>query len=253
MNITHKYGWLRELPDQRDIQFTIAKTVTSLPISVDLRLNMPAVYDQGDLGSCTANAIAAHLDFDRWKQGEAFLAPSRLFIYYNERKDQGTVKSDAGSTIRESVKAVVKYGACSELDWPYVEAKFAKRPLKGTFTEAIQYQGLTYQAVKRDLNTMMNCLANGLPFVAGFTVYTSFESNSTAKTGIMTLPAASESVLGGHAILVVGYTNIKSQPYWIVRNSWGTDWGDKGYFYMPQSYLLNTKLSSDFWVLQTVK
>lgn len=251
MTTTHAYGWLRDIPDQRD--FIYAPSTAAVPVSADLRSGLPPVYDQGQLGSCTANAIAAHLDFDRHKQGEAFITPSRLFIYYNERKDQGTTKSDAGSTIRESVKAVVKYGACQESLWPYIVSKFASKPTKPDYTAALKYEGLTYQSIARDANTMQACLASGLPFVIGFTVYESFESAAVAKNGIVPLPAASESVLGGHAVLVCGYTTINGQSYWIVRNSWGASWGDKGYFYMPQSYLLNSKLSSDFWVLQTVK
>lgn len=252
MNTNHKYGWLPQLPDQRDYTFTVQKN-TILPVNVDLRNSLPPVYDQGQLGSCTANAIAAHLDFDREKQGENFITPSRLFIYYNERKDQGTIKSDAGSTIRESVKAVVKYGAATEAEWPYDVSKFTKRPLRVVFTDALKYQGLTYRAVKRSAADMQGVLASGLPFVIGFTVYDSFESDAVAKSGILPMPAATESVLGGHAVLVCGYTTLNSQPYWIIRNSWGASWGDKGYFYMPQAYLLDSKLSSDFWVLQTVK
>lgn len=253
MTVKHFFGWLPDLPDQRDFIYKPTLAIGTLPVSVDLRSSMPPVYDQGQLGSCTANSIAAHLDFDRKKQGETLITPSRLFIYYNERKDQHTTKSDAGSTIRESVKAVKKYGACPESEWPYVISKFASKPTAGSYTDALKFEALTYQKILRSVNDMMTCLANGLPFAIGFTVYDSFESDATAKTGIMTMPAASESVLGGHAVLVCGYIQINGQPYWIVRNSWGASWGDKGYFYMPQQYLLNSQLSSDFWVVQTVK
>src|SRR5437868_12212616 len=105
-----RYGWLRDLPDQRDHEY-LALPSASLPRQVDLRPKCPPVYDQGNLGSCTANAIAGHLDFNRQKQGEKLITPSRLFIYYNERKDQHTIQSDAGSTIRESCKEVKNYGA----------------------------------------------------------------------------------------------------------------------------------------------
>lgn len=253
MNTTHNFGWLRDLPDQRDYIFTAKLTNVKLPASVDLRANCPPVYDQGNLGSCTANAIGAHLDYDRKKQGETLITPSRLFIYYNERKAMNTVKSDSGASIRASVKTIVKQGACPEVDWHYDVLKFAKKPTAICYSTALQFEGLTYKRVLRSVTDMQTVLASGLPFVIGFTVYDSFESDATNKTGVMTMPAPTESVLGGHAVLVVGYTTRNGAPYWICRNSWGTGWGDKGYFYMPQQYLMDSKLSSDFWVLETVK
>lgn len=251
MNKTHAYGWVRELPDQRDFHFLALPTV-NLPISVDLRPQMVPVYDQGQLGSCTANAIAAHLDFNRKKQGEPTINPSRLFIYYNERLAQNTIRSDSGATIRESVKAVVNYGACPETEVPYDISKFTKKPSKTAYSDAIKCKALQYMKVARDVIDMKTCLADGLPFVIGISVYDSFESSAVAKTGMMPMPTKKESVLGGHAVLVVGYKTINNEPYWIVRNSWGTAWGDKGYFYMPQAYLMDAGLSSDFWTLETV-
>jgi C1A family cysteine protease len=251
-NTIHKYGWVKDLPDQRDYIYKIV-TPVKLPPMVDLRSGLSPVYDQGELGSCTANAISAHLDFDRKKQGEQFISPSRLFIYYNERKDQGTVCSDSGATIRESIKTVVKAGACPEADWPYDTNQFTHKPTKQCYTDAVKYEGLTYQSIPRNVSIMQQCLAGGLPFVIGISVYDSFESSAVSKSGIVPMPANSEQLLGGHAVLVVGYTIKNKAPYWIVRNSWGESWGDKGYFYLPQKYLLDANLSSDFWVLQTVK
>lgn len=249
---THTFGWKRDLPDIRDYKFVPQATV-ALPQSVDLRSNMPPIYDQGQLGSCTANAVAAHLDFERSKQGEAFITPSRLFIYYNERVIENTVDSDSGATIRDSIKSVVTYGAPHETTVPYVISKFAHKPSKTAYTQAIKYEALQYQSVAPSVTDMKTCLASGNPFVVGFTVYSSFESHAVASTGVMPMPSKSESVLGGHAVTVVGYKLIDSKPYWIARNSWGTGWGDKGYFYMPESYLTNNQLSGDFWTLTSVK
>lgn len=246
----HKFGWVRDLPDQRDHEF-LALPSASLPAVVDLRSAMPPVYDQGQLGSCTANAIAGHLDFNRKKQGEAFISPSRLFIYYQERLDQGTVASDSGASIRESVKAVKAYGACPEKEWKYDIGKFTNKPNAKVYADAIKYEALSYQRINRALTDFKTCLADGYPFVIGFTVYDSFEGPDVAKSGIMPMPATSESVLGGHAVVVVGYD--ESKQWFIVRNSWGKKWGDKGYFYMPYAYLLDSKLSSDFWTLRQVK
>lgn len=250
LKIKRLYGWRPDLPDQRDIIYPAMAKPIELPILVDLRAKCSPVVDQGQLGSCTANAISAHLDFNRKQQGKAFIAPSRLQIYYNERLDQGTVGSDAGSTIRESAKAVKKYGAAPESEWVYDISKFKTAPPSKVVADGLKYKDLVYERITRSLVVFQTRLAEGFPFVIGFTVYDSFESDVVAKTGVMPMPASGESVLGGHAVMVVGYDNAKRQ--FIVRNSWGTDWGDKGYFYMPYEYLLNPGLSSDFWTLTKV-
>src|SRR5271154_1514724 len=126
--ISH-YGWLPDLPDQRDHLYAAPVEITAiLPASVDLRSNCPPVYDQGQLGSCTANAIAAAIEFDRKKQRLTDFVPSRLFLYYNERVMEGTVSSDSGAQIRDGIKSVSKIGAPREADWPYDIAKFTDKP-----------------------------------------------------------------------------------------------------------------------------
>lgn len=243
----HSYGWRPDLPDQRDVAFVAGST--KVPAFVDLRNNCPPIYDQGQLGSCTANAVTAALDYERFKQGEPFISPSRLFVYYNERKAEGTISSDSGATIRESVKAVKSYGAPRELDWPYDITKFQDKPTKQCYAEAVGFEDLAYQRVTRSMSDMQAVLAGFQPFVAGISVYESFESLEASKTGRIPIPAKNEKLLGGHAILVVGYKDGE----WICRNSWGTLWGDKGYFYFPYEYLSDSKLSSDFWTLTKVK
>lgn len=246
----HAYGWRPDLPDQRDHQFlTVFKG--SLPSSIDLRRKMPPVYDQGQLGSCTANAIAAHLDYNRGLQGKKFITPSRLYIYYNERVAEGTIMSDSGATIRGSVKAVVSFGAPHEKLWPYQISKFMDRPSKAAYTEGVTNEAVAYQRIARVLTSMQACLAEGYPFVIGISVYDSFEA--IKSDGMMPMPATSESLLGGHALCVAGYKMIQGKLHFIVRNSWGTSWGDRGYLYMPVEYLLDKKLSSDFWTLRKVK
>lgn len=242
-------GWRPELPDQRDFRFV--ERPVGLPAEVDLRSQLPPVYDQGQLGSCTANAIAVHLDFNRQKQGEDFITPSRLFVYYNERVIEKSVESDAGATIRDSVKAIVKYGAPREHAWPYKVTKFAEKPPETAFKQAVKYEAVSYYKLGRSLSALQNCLALGFPFVIGFTVYDSFYD--IGADGLMKIPGGSEAVQGGHAVCVVGYKPINGKLHFIVRNSWGRDWADKGYFYMPSDYLMNPQLSSDFWTLRQVK
>lgn len=244
----HFYGFIPDLQDNRDRIYE--PSAIALPPLVDHRPGCPAVYDQGQLGSCTANALAAAFDFDRGKQGKQFLTPSRLFIYWNERSLEGTVNSDAGAAIRDGVKVLKTVGVPPETDWPYVISKFTDRPPVKSFQDALPNESLTYKRVTSSLSVMQNALASGLPFVAGITVYESFESDSAASTGVIPMPAKGEQLLGGHAILVVGYDN--SKQHFICRNSWGTSWGLKGYFYLPYAYLTGA-LASDMWVIETVK
>lgn len=242
--MSHFFGWKPDKPDIRDVYFATPEMGT-LPTSVDLRPQCPPVYDQGQLGSCTANAIAAHLDFNRNEQKEKLIFPSRLFIYFNERSDDGDVNSDGGSSIRESAKTVAKNGACPESEWPYNTKLFTVRPAQVCYTDGVKYEALKYFRLKQTEADMKGCLAQGFPFVCGVTVYESFE----ASDGAVPMPSTSENLMGGHAILIVGYT----QDEWIFRNSWGTSWGYSGYGTLPKDYLLNPDLSDDRWTLRSVK
>lgn len=248
----HSYGWVPDVPDQRDHLYAAPREVIgALPPSVDLTASCPPVYDQGQLGSCTGNSIAAALEFDADKQGIAgYTTPSRLFIYYNERVMEHTVASDSGAQIRDGVKSVAAQGACPETEWVYDITKFAVQPTPQCYVDAKLHRAIAYQRVARTLAQMQGCLADGYPFVFGFTVYESFESQQVAQTGVAPMPAPNEQVLGGHAVLAVGYDNA-SQTF-RVRNSWGTGWGQAGYFTLPYQYLLSTGLSSDFWTIRTL-
>lgn len=248
---TKRYGWIPDLPDRRDhiLSLTLPE---ALPPSADLRPQCPGVYDQGQLGSCTGNAIAAAIEFDRKKQNLPDFTPSRLFIYFNERVMEHTIYSDSGAQIRDGIKSVAQIGACSETDWPYDISQFATRPSPACYQNAKLDRAISYQRVQRNLDQMKACLAGGYPFVMGFTVYQSFESQQVAATGQVLMPSQGESVLGGHAVVCVGYQDDKM--HFICRNSWGTGWGidGSGYFYMPYAYLMNSMLSSDFWVIKSV-
>lgn len=246
------YGWLPDLPDARDYDYAapLIRFPRGLPSAVDLRSECPPVYDQGQLGSCTANAIGGAIEFDQRKQGTKEFVPSRLFIYYNERVMEDTVNQDAGAQIRDGIKSVVKLGAPPESDWPYDIAKFTQKPPQQAYQDAIQDLVASYARVTQSLGQMQGCLASGYPFVFGFTVYESFESEAVASTGIVPMPASGERAVGGHAVVAVGYDDTKRT--FIVRNSWGADWGDKGYFYMPYEYLLTSDYADDFWTVRSV-
>jgi C1A family cysteine protease len=247
------YGWRPDLPDHRDFIYAAPRPlVKKLPTKVDLRKLCPPVYDQEILGSCTANAIGAAFEFELMKQKKASdFMPSRLFIYYNERVMEHTVKIDNGAAIRDGVKSVNKQGVCPENMLPYNIKKFAVKPNPACYKEALNHQVLSYQRVQRALAQMKGCLADGFPFVFGFTVYSSFEDAAISKSGKLNMPKKGEDVVGGHAVLAVGYDDTAKR--FIVRNSWGTNWGLKGYFTMPYDYLTEENLSDDFWTIRIVE
>lgn len=248
-----RYGWIPDLPDHRDFLYAAPiPTLRALPTSVDLRPQCPPVYDQGQLGSCTGNAIAGAIHFDRLKQKlDPNFAPSRLFIYYNERDMEGTVDTDSGAQIRDGMKSVSQQGACSEEVWPYDISKFAIKPSQNGYDTALQHKAKVYSRLSHDLAQMKGCLASGFPFVFGFAVYESFESSEVAQTGHAPMPGPADALIGGHAVVAVGYDD--SVQVFFVRNSWGDGWGMKGYFTLPYAYLTQRNLSSDFWTIRTVE
>ena len=246
-----RYGWIPDLPDARDRVFKVARRAGALPTSVDLRAICPPVYDQGELGSCTANAIAAAVEFDQRKEKLAEFQPSRLFIYYNERAIEGTIATDAGAMIRNGIKSVAGDGVCSEAMRPYDEQKFADRPGAPCYRAAKTHPAVEYSRVAQDMGDLKACLAAGYPFVFGFTVYESFESDAVAHSGVAGMPGSSETALGGHAVMAAGYDDASQR--FLIRNSWGTDWGMGGYFTLPYEYVANGDLADDFWTIRVVR
>lgn len=245
------YGWSPDLPDQRDLSYSAPRPLLAkLPSKVDLRNGCPPVYDQGQLGSCTANSIGAAFEFELLKQKAPDFMPSRLFIYYNERAIENTINTDAGAQIRDGIKSVNKQGVCPEAMWPYSISEFTQKPHSVCYDAALKHLVTSYHRVPTNLNQMKSCLAEGYPFVFGFTVYESFESPQVAKTGILNLPKSNEKSVGGHAVLCVGYDD--SSKRFIIRNSWGATWGQKGYFTIPYNYLTNSSLADDFWTIRLV-
>lgn len=246
------YGWVRDLPDARDFSYSapLMRFVRGLPAKVDLRPKCPPVYDQGQLGSCTANGIGAAIEFDQMKEHKKAYVPSRLFIYYNERAIEGTISQDSGAQIRDGIKSVATLGAPPEKLWPYNIARFTEKPPRSAYVAARKELVTIYSRVAQDLTQMQGCLAEGFPFVFGVTVYNTFESAAVARRGIVPMPTTADKVVGGHCMLAVGYDNRKRM--FIVRNSWGKGWGLKGYCMMPFEYFLTPHLASDFWTVRNV-
>jgi len=217
---------------------------------VDLRNNYnEEVYNQLNLNSSTANAVAFCFHYDQIKNyNKSVIKPSRLFIYYNERDLEGTVSKDAGAEIHDGIQVMNTLGVCPETDWVYDISKFADKPDEKCYTEALNHKTILYNALDQNLDQLKACLISGFPVAFGFVVYQSFESDYVKQTGQVPMPEPGEKVLGGHAVALVGFDD-KNKEF-IVRNSWGSSWGDRGYFYMPYDYVLNQELSSDFWTIK---
>ena len=244
------FGWKKDLHDPRDKKFKIVAP-HELPRQVDLTMQFPPVYNQGNLGSCTANALGGAFQFEQKKQGKPDFIPSRLFIYYNERVIEGTVNEDAGAMIRDGIKTMVDAGVCPETMWQYIESKFKTKPCPDCYKTALENQVQEYLRLSpHTLYEVKHCLSDGYPVVFGFTIYESMMTDEVARTGLVPIPQANETPIGGHAVLAVGYDDDKQCL--IVRNSWGAEWGIGGYFYLPYWYITTPNAAADFWTIRLV-
>jgi C1A family cysteine protease len=232
VNVNRKYNVRPDAVDMRDKMFRAAvfNTPEKLPTAVDLRDKCSPVVDQGQLGSCTANAMASGLrEYLLLRSGQPFTRLSRLYLYWHERLIEGTLNEDAGAQIRDGMKVMQKLGVCPEADYPYEIDHFKDKPTEAAEKNAALYRIGEYHRVS-SLAMLKAALAQGLPVVLGFAVYDSFETREVAATGEVPIPNPEvENMLGGHAVLAVGYDDEKGHV--IVRNSWGEGWGDGGHCY----------------------
>ena len=283
-NCTYSLKIARLTEEKQNPHPLFASTSKSNPIFkvtskvVDLRSKLPPAYNQGNIGSCTANALCAAYQFLDNSMG----IPSRLFVYYNGRDQIETTDEDtnvdSGSYLSDGIECLVKNGVCAEASWPYIESNFSIKPSPECYTEALSHQLLNANTIPNNMNAMKRVLLSGLPFVTGISIYSSFESQSVTRSGLVPMPDITNEInLGGHAVLVCGYndniqwyqnrtitakngaktikqiTSFKQKGVWIVRNSWGVDWGAKGYFYLPYPYLLDSNMASDQWVIDSIE
>lgn len=242
-----KFHWTRDKLDKRDYLYRPSNNRTQQ--TVDLRNYDTPIEDQGNLGSCTGHAVAGAIELLN-NRNNIRNEISRLFIYYYERLLIGTVNYDSGAYIRDGIKATNRWGAPLEQLWPYNISKFKAAPSSVAVNDAAKRKVTRYERAT-NFNLVIDALNNGFPVIVGFLVYSSFMSQAVARTGMMPNPNTKrETLLGGHAVLIVGYDN--NTQRFIVKNSWGTNWGDKGYFYMPYDVIKNPQMSGDFWVIKGV-
>lgn len=245
--IGRKYLFKKSTSDEGDLyhNFTISKT----HVNVDLTNLCPDPYDQGNLGSCTANGISLLYQFDEMKEkNNNVFTPSRLFIYYGEREIEGTINEDSGAQIKDGIKFIASVGVCPEYMLPYNTAKFTEKPSEQCYEVAKLHKCTLYKRVQQTLDQMGQCLAEGFPFVCGINIFENFESEEVAKTGVVSMPQSNEGYLGGHCVCCIGINWDKK--HFIMRNSWGNKWGDKGNFYLPFEYLTSHELTSDLWTVR---
>jgi C1A family cysteine protease len=238
-----KYGWRPSYPDPRNVPADTYGLATKS--EVDPRDEMQAPYDQGQLGSCTANAYAAAVEYNDLIDGGSFGTPSRLAIYYGERLREGSVAEDSGAFGHDAFKDGREFGVGSEKLWPYEIDRFAEEPSREYLESRANYRIPGYKHPDPSIDIFKAVLSNRQTIAFGFTVYDAFESYEVAETGIVPMPTRGEQILGGHEVLIVGY--LSAHPdHALVRNSWGTDWGMEGYFLMPWSYVVDRHYSADW-------
>lgn len=252
------YGCKPSLPDFRDYKLVHATTaLAARPPVYSLKDKMPMIWNQGDTSSCTAHASLAAFVYNDMKDGKPEWMPSRMFTYFNARLLDGSQDADNGATVRDAIKGLAMYGVCQETDWAFDPNHINTHPGWHNYTLAKSNKVVNYLSVCNtwdDLATKQSqinaTIASDEPVIFGATLYQSFESDEVEKTGIVPMPVQDESIVGGHAIAIVGYDDNKQQ--YLVRNSWGEDWGIDGYCLFPYEYVLNPNLCLDFYVVRSV-
>jgi C1A family cysteine protease len=265
-------GWIPDYPDFRDytgetkdIREMVGKLPAKsgkLPASTDLRQWCSPVENQGMLGSCTANAGTGIIEYYERKTFGRHTDASRLFLYKVTRNLMKQ-KGDTGAFLRTTIGAMVLFGVPPETYWPYTddEDKFDIEPPAFCYAFAQNYQTIKYfrhdppgKSADDILFSLKTYLSAGHPVIFGFTVYNSIEQ--AGATGKIPFPSSREKIEGGHAIVAVGYDDklqienrsggVKTTGALLIRNSWGEEWGEKGYGWLPYEYILRG-LAQDFW------
>lgn len=213
---------------------------------IDLRNKFPQVYDQGKIGSCTANALCSIYEYDTYN-----FKGSRLFLYYNERMLLNETDVDNGAYLSDGIFTLKTFGLCEEKDWPYIIENLFKKPTDDIYQKAKINFVIEAFSISNDIQTLKYWLQKNEPIAIGIAIYSNFMNFSVARTGNIGLPTANDRFIGGHAVVLCGYDDITQK--FIVRNSWGSYWGDKGYFYIPYDYITDDNLCNDLWIITKIR
>lgn len=240
----YKLNYKFQKEDSRDLQFN-DKLLATNSVS-NYNLNIKKIYDQGQLGSCVSNAIALVINYIN-----NTMLPSRLYIYFNGRaiSIDKNISDDTGLTLRDGCKSVSKYSVCSEINWPYNINLYSTMPQLSSYSSTYNLLNFTYYAVAQTSTAIEAALKANNPVIFGFIVYSSFMSSEVASKGIVPMPNINtETIAGGHCTVISGYNSVTKMFKCV--NSWGTNWGDRGFFYMPYAYILNPSLTRDLWIIK---
>jgi C1A family cysteine protease len=274
------FGWVRDLPDFRDYspehekikpllkKLNVLSNPVALPVKIDLKAWCAPIEDQAALGSCTANAAVGMIEFYEKKAYGVWLDASRLFLYKATRNLLGWT-GDTGAYLRTTMGAMALFGVPPEKYWPYKIASFDVEPTAFLYAFAQSFQAINYYRLDplgttpaNLLNQIKTNLAGNLPSMFGFTVYDSISQANGVGKGKIPFPCPTDKVAGGHAIMAIGYDDtmvIKNANCGktttgalLIRNSWGTSWGEGGYGWLPYEYVLKG-LAVDWWTLISEK
>lgn len=249
-----KLNYKFQKEDKRDYKLT-HQVFSTFPPQFDVRDKYnkhPPVFSQLQLGSCTAQATALAYILHLKKQKIPSFIPSRCYIYANSRLLVGTdLSDDSGADLRDVMRAVDKYDVCEEPQWPYEQKNWFARPTPACYAAAKKHSTFQYLSVIQGMKNLKQALFDGNGVVFGIMVYESLMTDKVAETGIAPLPdVKKEACVGGHAICLIGWDDAKNA--FLAQNSWGTEFGIKGCFYLPYEYVLNPDLASDFLVMENV-
>ena len=246
-HVRHMGGWRRALPDHRDMIYKLGDGEAPPP-AIDLRPQCAPVKDQGSRGACTAFAGTSHMEFlaKRAGRSESSLAP--LYLYYRTRVDlEGVAPTeDSGAMIRDMITATRRFGVCREELWPYSRGIY-DQPTLDADADAIARHTLLYFRLP-NLDTIRRCLWQGFPFVGGFVVPESLDSEWSSQTGVVAYPEPGDRIIGGHAVLFCGYDDAKQML--LFQNSWGWQFGESGFGWLPYRFVTDL-LADDFWTIRS--
>lgn len=239
-------------PDNTKYHHSDRFQADQLPKRVDLRKYMTEVEEQVG-NSCVANAFVGAYEYlakrDLGESGNV----SRLFVYYNARSRAGYAHEDCGSQMYCAIDSLIEHGACSEDIWANDESLILAEPDETAYEHAANFKITEAEAIETDLNLWRHTLAEGYPIAFALNTFESFDEASRNR-GRVPMPKKSDNVRethGWHAMLCVGYSD--KDRMFIVRNSWGTAWGDQGYCYIPYDYIIHPEYNGhDSWIIKSV-